>query len=210
MNYLYKIAEFFATVCYIGKIKIAPGTFGSLVAFPLCYIIMDFTLKNQLVFKISGFNQNEQLFLSVFYIEILATITLFVAGTYFTNIYIRELAKAHLKNTNIQDPKEVVIDEVVGQMLVIILSSFSVVFLYTSSLPQKINELYTDFIFLFLLPFVLFRLFDIFKPWPISWLDANIKGAFGVMIDDVGAALFAIVTQYVIVFLIIGFFPLAA
>ena len=201
MNYLYKIAEFFATVCYIGKIKIAPGTFGSLAAFPICYIIMDFTLKNQVVFQISGFNQNEQQFLSLFCIEMFATIVLFIVGTYFTNIYIKDMKE--------QDPREVVIDEVVGQMLVIILSSFSVLFLYTSSLPQKIDESYTDFIFLFLLPFVLFRIFDIFKPWPINWLDTNIKGGLGVMIDDVAAAVFAVVFQYVIVFFVLQFFPLA-
>ena len=199
MNFLYKIAEFIATACYIGKIKIAPGTFGSLIAFPICYIIMDFSLKHQVVFYISGYNPNEQQFLSVFFIEILATIILFFAGTYFTKIYIKDAQE--------QDPKEVVIDEVVGQMLVIILTSFSVIFVYSSSVPQKIEASYVDFIFLFLMPFVLFRAFDILKPWPINWLDSNIKGALGVMIDDVAAALFAVVCQYVIVFFIINFFP---
>ncbi len=200
MNYLHKIAKFFATVCYIGKIKIAPGTFGSLVAFPICYIIMDFSLKNQLVFKIAGFNDNEQQFLTIFFIEIFATFLIFAIGTYFTSIYI--------KNMSEQDPKEVVIDEVAGQMMTLILSSFSVIFLYTSSLPRKIGEIYTDFIFLFLLPFFLFRIFDILKPWPINWFDNNIKGAFGVMIDDIIAAFFAAISQYIIVFFIIGFFPL--
>ena len=75
-------------------------------------------------------------------------------------------------------------------MLVIILTSFSVIFVYSSSMPQKIDAAYIDFIFLFLMPFVLFRAFDILKPWPINWLDSNIKGALGVMIDDVAAALF--------------------
>ena len=83
-----------------------------------------------------------------------------------------------------------------------------VIFLYSSSLPQKIGEMYTDFIFLFLLPFVLFRIFDIFKPWPINGFDRNIKSAFGVMIDDIVAAFFAVVSQYVLVFFIMGFFPL--
>jgi phosphatidylglycerophosphatase A len=41
------------------------------------------------------------------------------------------------------------------------------------------------------LGFVLFRLFDIVKPWPISWLDRRVKGGLGVMIDDVVAGLFA-------------------
>ena len=39
--------------------------------------------------------------------------------------------------------------------------------------------------------FVLFRLFDIFKPWPMRWLDRHVAGGFGIMIDDVLAAVFA-------------------
>lgn len=41
------------------------------------------------------------------------------------------------------------------------------------------------------LGFVLFRLFDIFKPWPIKWLDAKVHGGFGIMLDDVVAGIFA-------------------
>jgi phosphatidylglycerophosphatase A len=41
------------------------------------------------------------------------------------------------------------------------------------------------------LGFVLFRLFDVWKPWPIRWLDRRVKGGFGVMIDDVIAGVFA-------------------
>jgi phosphatidylglycerophosphatase A len=43
------------------------------------------------------------------------------------------------------------------------------------------------------LGFVLFRLFDIVKPWPIRWLDRNVDGGLGVMIDDVLAGLMALV-----------------
>ena len=42
-----------------------------------------------------------------------------------------------------------------------------------------------------ILGFVLFRLFDILKPWPISWLDRRVSGGFGIMIDDVIAGLAA-------------------
>jgi phosphatidylglycerophosphatase A len=38
---------------------------------------------------------------------------------------------------------------------------------------------------------VLFRVFDVLKPWPVSWLDRRVGGGFGVMIDDLGAALYA-------------------
>lgn len=41
--------------------------------------------------------------------------------------------------------------------------------------------------------FILFRLFDILKPWPIRWLDRRVHGGFGVMIDDVLAAVYALV-----------------
>ncbi|MFB2659405.1 phosphatidylglycerophosphatase A family protein [Shewanella mangrovisoli] len=41
--------------------------------------------------------------------------------------------------------------------------------------------------------FVLFRLFDIIKPWPIRWLDAKVEGGFGIMIDDVLAGIFALI-----------------
>jgi len=47
--------------------------------------------------------------------------------------------------------------------------------------------------------FVLFRLFDIIKPWPIRWLDAKVEGGFGIMIDDVLAGIFALVCLQVIV-----------
>jgi len=198
MNMHKKVAEFFATVCYIGKIKYAPGTFGSLTAFPLCYIIMHFTLNNQIVFYIDGFGVAEQQIITLIAIELLATLLLFILGTYFTSIYIQ--------GSKEQDPKEVVIDEVVGQMLVIILGSFSVILAFSTKLPEHFDATIIDFVCLFLLPFILFRIFDIVKPWPINWLDQNIKGAWGVMVDDVAAAIFAVVVHYVIVFFILDFY----
>lgn len=195
-----KIAEFIATVCYIGRIKFAPGTFGSLPAFPLCYIIMHITLNNKIVFQIDGFDFQEQQIITLFSLEILATIFMFFIGTYYTNIYIKDIEN--------KDPKEVVIDEVVGQMFTIILVSFSVILTYHSSLQLYVDAQIIDIVLLGIMPFILFRLFDIVKPWPIDWLDKNIKGAWGVMIDDIAAAIFAVVAQYVLVFFILDFFPI--
>ncbi len=193
-----KIAEFISTVCYIGKIKYAPGTFGSLLAFPLCYIIMHFTLNNKIVFPINRFAIADQQILMLFFIELIATFLLFIIGTYFTAIYI--------KDSSDSDPKEVVIDEVVGQMLVIILCSFSIIFVFGTALPEHLDTRIIDFIFLFLSPFILFRAFDIKKPWPASWLDKNVKGALGVMGDDIGVAIFAVVAHYALVFIILAFY----
>lgn len=48
------------------------------------------------------------------------------------------------------------------------------------------------------LGFLLFRLFDILKPWPISWLDRNIKGGLGIMLDDIAAAIPAAIILYIV------------
>jgi phosphatidylglycerophosphatase A len=45
-----------------------------------------------------------------------------------------------------------------------------------------------------LIGFLLFRLFDILKPWPVSWLDRNLTGGLGIMVDDVAAGLMALAT----------------
>lgn len=49
--------------------------------------------------------------------------------------------------------------------------------------------------------FVLFRFFDIVKPWPISWFDRNVQGGLGIMLDDVVAGLYAALVAVVIGFL---------
>jgi len=54
-----------------------------------------------------------------------------------------------------------------------------------------------------LIGFVLFRLFDILKPWPIRWFDRHVHGGFGIMIDDVLAGLMALGCLQVLVLLIL-------
>lgn len=85
--------------------------------------------------------------------------------------------KNTLHSLKIKDPSCVVIDEIIAYLIVLIL------------LPN--NYL------LYLISFILFRFFDILKPWPISKLE-KLPGAIGVIADDFGAALFALViTQMV-------------
>lgn len=69
------------------------------------------------------------------------------------------------------DPGSVVIDEVAGQWLTLLVVP-----------PHPM---------LYLAGFLLFRLADIFKPWPVGWADRTVKGALGVMLDDILAALYA-------------------
>ncbi|WP_341750794.1 phosphatidylglycerophosphatase A [Candidatus Tisiphia endosymbiont of Sialis lutaria] len=180
----YKFAEFIVTFFYIGKIKYCPGTFGSLAAFPLCYWILYLSMQAELI--------------NLIIINLLICLLLFILGTYFSSIYIQYSKQ--------DDPKEVVIDEVVGQMLTLILSFPSVFFMNYSGLTKYLSSPVLNFIFLLALPFALFRLFDIIKPWPINWLDANIKGGIGVMVDDIAAAIFASVMHYAITFSLIDWF----
>lgn len=44
--------------------------------------------------------------------------------------------------------------------------------------------------------FILFRFFDMLKPWPISWLDKHVSGGFGIMIDDIVAGFMAMISLW--------------
>lgn len=192
------IAKLIATFFYVGNIRIAPGTFGSIPAFPLCYMILYFVQNNKVLFIDSTMQPVEQLFVSFFIVSLACTIFIFFIGIVATSVYIDG-------NEN-QDPKEVVIDEVVGQMMVITLISVSIFFVNSSNLPNHFSGVYLNSFFLIILPFLLFRFFDAVKPWPVSWFDRNVKGAFGVMFDDVVAAIFASASHFVIVFLLIDYY----
>lgn len=78
--------------------------------------------------------------------------------------------------TQSHDSSMIVIDEVAGMWIVLLASTLS---------PLSI-----------IAAFLLFRLFDVLKPWPISWLDKNIGGALGVMLDDVAAGIAAALCLY--------------
>lgn len=77
--------------------------------------------------------------------------------------------------TGIGDPGLVVIDEVAGQWIVLLFTPLDPLFYLTG--------------------FALFRLFDIVKPWPVSWADRKVGGGTGVMLDDVLAGLYGLALQ---------------
>jgi len=79
----------------------------------------------------------------------------------------------------------VIIDEVLAQILTLCLTTpFAASFAYGKD-PWMFCAI------VLLGPFLFFRFFDIVKPWPVSWVDKNIKNAFGVMFDDVVGAILA-------------------
>ena len=90
----------------------------------------------------------------------------FALGTWASNVAIARL--------RIADPGAVVIDEFVGQWIAL--------------LPLVIAPQTWPWI---VAGFALFRLFDVWKPWPVSWADRRVRGGFGVMLDDVVAGVYA-------------------
>lgn len=83
------------------------------------------------------------------------------------------------RRLGVDDHRSLVWDEFIGQWIAL--------------LPALLAPWWT-----FVIGFALFRLFDVWKPWPIRWLDRHLKGGMGVMIDDVIAGVFAAIVLWVI------------
>ena len=143
----------------LGKIPKIPGTFGSLATVILLYIL----------FHILNLSSN---------IILLGLIIIFVFS--FSAI------ATHIKNNENKDPKEIIIDELIGQSIPI----------YLYEISHGTSKSSDEAIIFYGVCFVLFRFFDIAKPFPVSFFDKNFKNSFGVIMDDVCAGF------YVVLFLI--------
>ena len=152
---LNKINFLFVTLFGIGKIKKIPGTFASLAT----------TLFLFFLFHILSVSPNIVLF---------SVIAIFFISLYAVNIFIKDL-------TN-KDPKEVVIDEFIGQSIPICLYEV------TRNIPKETDQVLKFYFIMF----VLFRIFDIAKPFPVSYYDKNFKNSFGVIMDDICAGLYVV------------------
>ena len=99
----------------------------------------------------------------------------------------------HVRETGRQDPPECVIDELAGQWLACAFAMLT----FNGLIPTTHISLPA-----FALAFVLFRLFDIWKPWPVGWADRELPGGLGVMTDDMIAGLMAGVLVAVLRYLV--------
>jgi len=142
-------AVLLATWFGAGMMPKAPGTWGSAAALPFAWIIVSLGGPTALG---------------------VASIAVYFLGVW--------AADRTIAVTGIKDPGLVVIDEVVGQWIVLMFSPLNPLFYLTG--------------------FALFRLFDIFKPWPVSWADQKIGGGTGVMLDDVLAGVYGLALQELI------------
>ena len=101
------------------------------------------------------------------YLNLLSFIVFIILIFFYTIFFLDKTIKRSFLTS---DPKEIVIDEFIGQ-----------------SIPLVLCE---NNFFLIILSFLLFRLFDITKPWPASYFDLKVKNANGVLLDDIIAGLY--------------------
>ena len=154
----------FVTCFGIGTFRFAPGTITSFIT-----TIFLFSL-----FHIIKLSNNTILF---------GLVLIFIYSFYAVSEYIKY-------NEN-KDPKEVVIDEFIGQSIPI--------YLYETAHGVIKNPQEAALFYLYI--FILFRYFDIKKPFPVNYFDKKFKNSFGVILDDVVAGLYVVLT--LIIFMII-------
>jgi phosphatidylglycerophosphatase A len=152
-----KFNSLFVTMFGLGKVKIIPGTFGSLATVIILYIL----------FHILNISSN---------LILICLITIFVLS--FSAI------SSHIKDNENKDPGEIIIDEFIGQSIPIYLYEIS------HGTEKSPNEA----IIFYGVCFILFRYFDIMKPFPVSFFDKNFKNSFGVIMDDVCAGLYVVLS----------------
>ena len=159
-----KINFLFVTLFGIGKIKKIPGSIASLVT----------TLFLFFLFHILNISPN---------VVLIFLIVIFFISLYAVNIFIKDLEN--------KDPKEVVIDEFIGQSIPICLYEIA---------HEGIKETNVILIYYFVM-FVVFRIFDIIKPFPASYYEKNFKNSLGVIMDDVCAGLYvvAVLVLYMVI-----------
>ena len=150
-----KINFLFVTLFGIGKIKKIPGSIASLAT----------TLFLFFLFHILNISPN---------IVLISLIIIFFISLYAVNIFIKDLEN--------KDPKEIVIDEFIGQSIPLCLYEVA------HNVPKETSEILKFYFIMF----ILFRIFDITKPFPVSYYEKNFKNSLGVIMDDVCAGLYVV------------------
>ena len=147
----------FVTMFGLGKIKLIPGTVGSLATTIILYILFH-------ALSISPY--------------------LILAGLIIISIYSFIAITSYIETNENKDPKEIIIDEFIGQSIPI--------YLYEISHGKEKSP--DEAIIFYGICFILFRFFDIKKPFPVNFIDKNYKNSFGVIMDDVCAGLYVVLS----------------
>ena len=157
-----KINILISTFFGYGYLTKMPGTVASLVTTVLFYIAFEVLQYTDLKFSLTFF------------------ILLF-----FYSFYAVKDSETEFKD---KDPKQIVIDEVLGQSIPLIF----LLYLQQNNQISITIEVYYFFSFIF------FRFFDILKPFPVNYFDKNHKNNFGIIMDDIVAGLYTMILVYLI------------
>tara|TARA_Y100001935_G_scaffold239115_1_gene226489 strand:- start:269 stop:760 length:492 start_codon:yes stop_codon:yes gene_type:complete len=157
-----KINVLLSTFFGYGYLTKIPGTVSSAVTTIFIYI----------AYEILGYTNIK---FSIFFFIIL----------FFYSFYAVKDSESEFKN---KDPRQIVIDEVLGQ-------SMPLIFLLYLNQNNQIN---ISIEFFYVLSFLFFRFFDILKPFPVSYFDKNYKNYFGIIMDDIMAGLYSVILIYII------------
>jgi phosphatidylglycerophosphatase A len=141
MKFSDKAVVFLATGLYIGNIPFAPGTFGTLLGLPLCFVLALLKLP----------------------LALICTLLFILAAVWISHTAEKRLEK--------RDPGCIVIDEIAGMAVTL------------TGLPFNLTT--------GLIGFIIFRILDISKPFPIRNLEKHLSGGLGVVLDDVVAGIMA-------------------
>jgi phosphatidylglycerophosphatase A len=151
MKFRERAVLFVATGFFIGTVPFAPGTFGSLIGLPVCFLLSRLNLLQSVIF--------------------ILVFILFAIG----------IASAAEKILKQKDPGQIVIDEIAGLMVTF------------AGLPFNLKTA--------LAGFIIFRVFDILKPFPIRILERRVGGGTGVVLDDVLAGVYGNLILRLVIYL---------
>ena len=157
-----KINVLISTFFGYGYLTKIPGTVTSFVTTVFIYIAYEYLGYTNLKFSI-----------------------IFFTLLFFYSFYAVKDSESEFKN---KDPRQIVIDEVLGQAMPLIL------LLYLN----QTNQLSLQIEIYYVLSFLFFRFFDIIKPFPVSYFDKNFKNYFGIIMDDIMAGLYSMLMIYLI------------
>tara|TARA_B100000524_G_scaffold167042_1_gene85422 strand:+ start:210 stop:713 length:504 start_codon:yes stop_codon:yes gene_type:complete len=147
----------FVTMFGLGKTKRIPGTVGSLATIIILYF---------------------------FFHKLNISSNIILIGLIIILIYSFLAVSTYIKDSDNKDPKEVIIDEFIGQSIPI----------YLYEISHGIKKSPDEAIIFYGVCFILFRFFDIVKPFPVNFFDKNFKNSFGVIMDDICAGFYVVLS----------------
>ena len=184
-----KFLKAMLTMFGIGYFKNAPGTLASFVTCVIYFLIY-----------MSSFSQfNISLFLLFYNPEYVVWFLIIITISSINLINDRSFRHKFAKLFKKNDPKEIVIDEFIGQSIPIISYYYFQFFVANDSFKNATIFFNLEpFIPWIITSFILFRFFDILKPYPINIIDKKMKNGLGIMLDDIIAGIYSTIVIYII------------